>query len=158
MEFVEVSASSPAKLKERVVKLLIEEMIIVKGRSADCPSYTSLEEHVMKAMELILDRHSPSHLFSLVDDNVPVSVCLANLACGVESGGWYLWINEIYVASEKRTKGIGKKMATSVVEWAKERGCRYVAGITWKENEASQKLFKSCGFSAEEVIWLDKEL
>ena len=158
MEIVEVSASTAETLREKVIKLLIEEMMIVKGRSNDCPSYAALEEHVNRAMSVVLAEHSPSHLFSLLDDDGPVAVCLANLACGVDSGGWYLWINEIFVTTKKRQKGIGKVMANSVLEWAKDKGCRYVAGITWKENKASQQLFKSCGFSAEEIIWLDKEL
>ncbi len=159
MSFIEITGCTTSELKEQVVLLLVEQMLIVKGRDEkSAPSKDDLQGHVMKAMDHILDETSPAHLFALVEKDRALAVSLVNMACGVESGGKYLWLNEIYVPPEARRKGLGKQMATHIIEWARKNDCRYMAGITWEANSASQGLFKKCGFDVEQVLWLDRTL
>lgn len=54
-----------------------------------------------------------------------------------------LWINEIGVSPDYQRKGIGRRLATALVEFALSRGCSYAWLGTDKENSAARACFGS---------------
>ncbi len=87
-----------------------------------------------------------------------VGIAFGNVCCGLESGGDYLWLNELYVAEEARAHGLGTHLLAEVQRWAKESGCTYLAMVTHPRNERAQNLYKAEGFELESLVWVDKYL
>ncbi len=87
-----------------------------------------------------------------------VGIAFGNVCCGLESGGDYLWLNELYVAEEARVHGLGTHLLAEVQRWAKESGCTYLAMVTHPRNERAQNLYKAEGFELESLVWVDKYL
>lgn len=87
-----------------------------------------------------------------------VGIAFGNVCCGLESGGDYLWLNELYVAEEARAHGLGTHLLAEVQRWAKEIGCTYLAMVTHPRNERAQNLYKAEGFELESLVWVDKYL
>jgi len=137
-----------------VISLMREQMAAI-GRQQS-------HDEIRTAMENALKPGSRAHLFVAYDDvedlSQPVALCFANICSGIESGGDYLWINEIHTREDRRGERVGELLFGFIFEWARNHGCRYALGVTSKNNESAQRLCARQGFEESEVIWLNKPL
>ena len=118
------------------------------------PDQHDIETVLSNAMKL----ESRAVLWVAYLQDKAVGIAFGNVCCGLESGGDYLWLNELYVAEEVRAHGLGTHLLTEVQRWAKESGCTYVAMVTHPRNERAQNLYKAEGFELESLVWVDKYL
>jgi ribosomal protein S18 acetylase RimI-like enzyme len=56
-----------------------------------------------------------------------------------------LWINEVGVASSHQGQGLGKAVVRTLLQHAKNLGCREVWVLTVRSNEAAMRLYASAG-------------
>ena len=56
-----------------------------------------------------------------------------------------LWINEVGVAPENQSRGIGKALMNRLLELARDLGCADAWVLTEKSNEAAKRLYTSAG-------------
>lgn len=55
-------------------------------------------------------------------------------------------VEELFVDTDFRRQGLGKKLIKHVLEFAKENNCEYVFLASSKEREPAHKFYKSMGF------------
>lgn len=120
------------------------------------------EKHSREEVETILrntfKRNSRAHTIIITESRKSIGVCFFNICAGVQSGGNYIWINEIYVESEYRGQGYGTAMLEYVEELGNKYNCKYIAAQTGRSNKSSQKLFAKSGFGGTSVVWMDKKI
>jgi len=118
------------------------------------------KQHIAQTLQLLITPHSTAHLLALqrLDDEELVGFCFFNQCMGIESGGYYLWINDIYILPSCRRQGAASFLLKQVQLWAKQHQCGYIACIADNWNIASQTLFKRMGFTCSSSVWMDKIL
>lgn len=94
-------------------------------------------------------------LFVLYDDINPIGFCYGNLSIGLESKGYYFWINEFYISSNFRNQGCGHFLMSHIKENLKKVKISYIALVTSKLNQKAQTFFIREGFKAQDYLWFD---
>ncbi|WP_320127553.1 GNAT family N-acetyltransferase [uncultured Sphaerochaeta sp.] len=116
-------------------------------------------EEILKAIENSRKEGSRSVFFVAYDStNKACAFAFANRCCGLENGGDYLWLNELYVSRSNRTKGLGSKLLEYIKTWAKKEGCVYLALVTHPTNEKAKALYQQNGLELEKLVWADEYL
>ncbi|ADH99032.1 GNAT family N-acetyltransferase [Salisediminibacterium selenitireducens] len=75
-----------------------------------------------------------------------IGAIFLNRNIGLDHGGEYIWLNELYVRKDHRKQGIARKMLMAVVHWAENEGYKAIELETGMNNEATKKLYNSLGF------------
>lgn len=136
--------------RDGVVSLLLEQMTFI--------GYEKTLEEANQVLENAMKAESRSVLFVSYDSAKAVAFAFGNICSGLESGGDYLYLNELYVCPEYRKQGLGTQLLRSVQSWAKEKGCTYLALVTHPRNEQAKQLYIEESFDLEELVWVDKYL
>ena len=87
-----------------------------------------------------------------------IGFAFANRGIGLESGGGYLWVNELFVKEEHRRGGVATALLSSFEAWARERRCTRIILAANPTNRAALGLYEKTGFSCQAVAWLEKDL
>jgi GNAT superfamily N-acetyltransferase len=133
------------------VRNLVKQQLTFIGYEPDQDDIETVLSNAMK-------QESRAVLWVAYLQDKAVGIAFGNVCCGLESGGDYLWLNELYVAEEARAHGLGTHLLAEVQRWAKESGCTYLAMVTHPRNERAQNLYKAEGFELESLVWVDKYL
>ena len=133
-----------------LVDLLYQQMVDI-GSEHSCLSIESAIKNALKP-------ESRALFFLAKKDTIPTGVVFANICSGTESGGDYIWINEIQIPPDYRGKGIGKKLLNHVLQWSKRNNMKTVLGVTGIGNSASRALFKSENFTINDIKWMEKNI
>lgn len=133
------------------VRILVKHQLTFIGYEPDQHDIETVLSNAMKP-------ESRAVLWVAYLQDKAVGIAFGNVCCGLESGGDYLWLNELYVAEEARAHGLGTHILAEVQRWAKESGCTYLAMVTHPKNERAQSLYKAEGFELESLVWVDKYL
>lgn len=133
------------------VRILVKHQLTFIGYEPDQHDIETVLSNAMKP-------ESRAVLWVAYLQDKAVGIAFGNVCCGLESGGDYLWLNELYVAEEARAHGLGTHILAEVQRWAKESGCTYLAMVTHPRNERAQNLYKAEGFELESLVWVDKYL
>jgi GNAT superfamily N-acetyltransferase len=76
----------------------------------------------------------------------------------LESGGDYLWLNEIHVSERHRGLGGGRRMMEFLADWARSNRIRAIYGICALSNPGAQSFYRRLGFATEQACWLSRSL
>jgi ribosomal protein S18 acetylase RimI-like enzyme len=136
---------------ENVVTLVREQLLFI--------GYQQTLQQVTEEITNSMKSESRSVLFVVyAKSGNAIGFAYANRCCGLENGGDYLWLNELYISKKSRKKGLGSELLTFVQTWAKKEGCVYLSMVTHPTNERAQDLYRSNGFELENLVWVDKYL
>ncbi len=72
------------------------------------------------------------------------------------SGESYTYIFLIYVKSEHRKKGLGKKLINMAENWAKERGDRQIGLQVFINNKSAINLYEKLGYETESLSMIKR--
>ena len=97
-------------------------------------------------------------VLSRQDTGEPVGFAFFNVSTGLESGGDYLWLNELHVAGKLRGQGAGRRMIEFLEDWSRRNGIKAIYGVCGLKNAAARSFYRRLGFSTEEACWLSKSL
>lgn len=152
MAIVEITRENVNSYKSALVRLILKHMHMLGTETS-----TSRVEHTI---EIVLDENSQAYMIASVDDECDdvTGFCFFNTGIGLESGGRYLWLNEIHIKNDCRNRGIGRSMMAYMIEWAKKHGYIAIYGITQRKNIEAQEFFDANDFIQSEVIWLDRRI
>lgn len=134
----------------RVLELVKQQLTFI--------GYAPTTENVREVIDNAMKESSRAVLWVAYDGRNAVGIAFGNVCCGLESGGDYFWLNELFVAEDSRRQGVGFLLLEAVQDWAKDRGCTYLAMVTHPKNERAQELYASDGFELENLVWADKYL
>ncbi|MFP4597469.1 MAG: GNAT family N-acetyltransferase [Persicimonas sp.] len=76
----------------------------------------------------------------------PCGVVLANFNWSLKFAGRALWIEELYVTSAYRRRGIGRSLVEQVLDFAEERGFKGVDLEAYQGNTPASVLYRTMGF------------
>lgn len=151
MKIIEISPYSLPKLKQDYLDLMEKQMQAIGEKTS--------REQIDNALKNALQANKRAYaLMLLTDDNQALGICFFNVCSGIQSGGDYIWLNEIFIDEPYREKGCATYFLNYLEDWAKQHNCVAISAVTWDENKASQSLFKSKGFGAWNPIWVDKKI
>lgn len=134
---------------DAVVRMMVAQMHFI--------GYDHDREFVVNVITNAMKADSRSVLFVCYDDEQhALAFAFANICCGLECGGDYLWVNEVYVDPANRRHHVATELLQYIEHWAKDHGCVYVALVTHPRNERAQKFYASNDYELEALIWVDK--
>ena len=133
-----------------LVDLMFQQMSDI-GSSKERSSVESAARNALKS-------ESRTRFFLAKNDEVAIGAAFINICSGIESGGDYVWVNEIQISPDFRKQGLGKKLLDHILRWAKHNNYKFVMGVADQENTSSQALFESRGFSVEDTKWMIKRV
>lgn len=136
---------------EGLVALVQRQMIFI--------GYQSSLEEVRQVVRNAMKSTSRAVFFVSYDENrKAIGFAYGNVCCGLECGGDYFWLNELYVHEDHRKTGLGTELLKYVRDWAAEEKCVYMALVTHPRNKNAQALYAANGFELEELVWVDTYL
>ncbi|MEZ5360623.1 MAG: GNAT family N-acetyltransferase [Candidatus Zixiibacteriota bacterium] len=152
MAIVEITRDNIESYRPALVRLVLAHMHVLGTETS--------KSRVEHTIDIVLEEDSRAHFIASVDEECSdvTGFCFFNTAIGLESGGRYLWLNEIHIKSDCRNRGIGRSMLAYMIEWAKENGYIAIYGITHRKNIGAQEFFDANDFVQTEVIWLDRRI
>lgn len=116
-------------------------------------------EQIEQALTNIFRSNSGAVIFVGYDNyGLPAAFAFGNLCAGLESGGDYFWLNELYVDASCRNLGYADTLLSYAEDWLKGRGVKYIACVTGRENIAAQNLYRKKGFVLDSAVWVDKKI
>lgn len=115
-------------------------------------------EHINKALSGVFRPGSRAALFLAYHNDIPIAFAFGNIGAGLESGGDYFWLNELYVDAPYRRRGCAGKLLSYIEGWLKSNGIKYIAGVTGKDNTGAQCVYKKSGYDTGDVVWFDKSI
>lgn len=117
------------------------------------------KERLSHALENALKEESRAVFFLWEDHKFRLGAfAFANICSGLESGGDYLWINELYVDVPFRKRGVAQEILKFIDQWAVDEHLVYIACSTGQKNVPAQNLYAKQGFSISSTLWVDKEI
>ena len=147
MEIIEINCSDTSDF-ELLVEILSQQMNDI----GSIKSRLAIETAIQNALK----PNSRAFFFLAKHDNIPIGLVFMNICSGIESGGDYIWINEILILPQYRGKGFGTELLNHVVNWSKSNNIKSIISMTGIKNNVSQSMFSSAGFEIEDVKWIEK--
>lgn len=149
MEIIEINSPDTAYFE-----------LLVDAFSQQMKDIGSIKKHeeIAAAIRNTLKPESRALFFLAKQYGFPVGAVFINICSGIESGGDYVWLNEIQISPDHRGQGYGGILLNHVLEWAQTKGMKAILGITSEQNMPSQVLFQSRDFAIEEVMWMSRDL
>jgi len=100
----------------------------------------------MDAIHLTLEDQSHSKIVVAEEDGKLYGLAFLNIGISLRIGGRYIWLNELYVHSGYRNKGIGKKILLYIIHVAESQGIKMIELETGINNSVTQHIYHSLGF------------
>jgi len=147
MKIIEINNLSTKYLKD-LAGLLYQQMHDINSEN----DLLQIEITIKNALK----PESRALFFLARKDQISLGMVFINICSGIESGGDYIWINEIQISPEFRSQGIGKKLLNHVLKWSGRNNMKTVLCVADMNNTVSQSLFQSAGFSLENIKWMKK--
>lgn len=103
-------------------------------------------EELENTIELALKEECASEFFVAEKQGDFIGCAFMNKGVGLDKGGYYIWLNDLYVKKSQRKQGIARKMLLYVLQWAEEENFKGIELETGMNNEATKRLYNSLGF------------
>lgn len=94
--------------------------------------------------------------FIFAEENKPVGYAITSKSFITELAGLNLWLEELFVLKEYRSKGIGRKFLEYLKENIDDSVCRIRLEVA-KDNERAKKLYKELGYKDHSYLQLIKD-
>lgn len=138
MKVYKIDKSCDSQIRIAITKLMMEQM--------NALSESVTEEDLLKTIDLALHENSGAEIFVAETNNQIVGCAFLNSGIGLDKGGRYIWLNDLYVKNEFRRQGIAKKLLLKVLYWAEQEDFKGIELETGINNVATKKLYNSLGF------------
>lgn len=150
MEFSVVKDSLPERWESPLVDLIYCQLDSIGSQKT--------RSQVERILPEVLSTDKRTRFFLLHQGETLLGFAFGNICTGLESGGNYLWINELHIGQQNRKKGLGTMLVENIQNWCRNHGLKYIAMMTSKKNIQARDLYAKCGFDQSEVIWVDQTL
>jgi GNAT superfamily N-acetyltransferase len=125
-------------LREKIALLMMGQMEAI----GDSNAYS----HLIKAIDLALTEGSSAKMFAVQNNDLIIGLAFFNIGISLEKGGYYIWLNDLYVHNDFRKKGIAKKLLLHTLFWAEQNNLKGIELETGVNNQATKRLYNSFGF------------
>lgn len=101
-------------------------------------------EEIMKTITLALSSDT-AHIIVIHEGGHPIGFVYFNVAIGMESAGKYVWINEMHVHKDYRSKGYGTELFEALKKWCKEHDVLRIMGMADESEEDTLRFYQKQG-------------
>ena len=101
---------------------------------------------VLASVERIISRDDAEYLLGAASCDEPAGVAQVRYRWSVWWESEDCWLEDLYVRDDARGSGLGRALTETVMERARERGCRRVELDVNTENTPALRLYRSLGF------------
>lgn len=101
-------------------------------------------EELMKTLVLAF-KNENAHLLVISDIGHTIGFAFFNVCIGMESSGKYLWLNEMHIHQNYRSKGYGKILYQEIVKWCKENNIVRIMGMADESEVRTKNFYKQQG-------------
>ena len=147
MNIIEITNSNTNET-DALVDLLHQQMMDINSKK----SRAAIESAVKNALK----PESRVVFFLAKQNENPVGAAFINICSGIESGGDYVWLNEIQILPRYRGNGLGSELLNHVINWSKCKNIKSILSVSGTNNSISQGMFKSAGFEIEDIKWIKR--
>ncbi|RSL31009.1 GNAT family N-acetyltransferase [Salibacterium salarium] len=138
MNIYEIPQDASQDLREKVADLLMDQMASIGKDNA--------YELLMDSIDLALQEHSGAYIFVAESEGAILGAAFFNLGIALDQGGYYIWLNDLFVHKEHRNQGIAKKLLLKIIYWAENQNIKGIELETGVSNAATKALYNSLGF------------
>ncbi len=138
-----------------IERLLVQVCNVHSDKRPDLFKRNGQKYTAQHIRNLILDKNTP--VITAFDEEtqrvVGYAMCAVkiienNMAlCSMKT----LYIDDLCIDENLRGQGIGKKIYSRVVEFAKEVGCYNITLNVWEGNDSAKKFYEKCGFKPQKT-------
>lgn len=129
---------------DEIVRLLSDDPLGMKRERFESP----LPEGYHLAFAAIDGDPNNELLVAEMDEQIVGVVQLTVIPYLTYQGGWRAQIEGVRVASQVRSRGIGRQLVEWAIDRARERGCHMVQLTTDKSRPEALRFYESMGFRA----------
>jgi ribosomal protein S18 acetylase RimI-like enzyme len=102
----------------------------------------------LTSVELLIDRSDTEFWLAAASDLASAAgVCQLRFRHSLWTATEDCWLEDLFVRTEARRRGIARALVQRALERARERGCRRVELDTNEDNHGAISLYESIGFS-----------
>jgi len=129
----------------QIIKLLQDQMEYIQSPKTN--------EQIMETIRLAFTTES-AKLIVAHKQGHPVGFIFFNVSIGMESGGKYVWLNEMHVHSEYRNKGYGGLLFDFLKQWCEKEGIVRILGMADQSEARTLHFYQNqgCNTSTQEVF------
>ncbi len=98
-----------------------------------------------------LNSESNARLLALEVDDEYVGFTFFNESWGIETGGKYIWLNEIHISKNHRSMGYGTKLLDELKKYCEENHILKILGAVFGDDEGLQQFYFANDFELEEI-------
>jgi GNAT superfamily N-acetyltransferase len=102
----------------------------------------------LASVELLIARADTEFWLAAVDTAPPAGVCQLRFRHSVWAAAEDCWLEDLFVRTEARRRGLARALVQRALQRARERGCVRVELDTNEDNHGAIRLYESLGFSA----------
>ncbi len=144
---------------------------IRQAEQADIPQLTELlkvlfsiekdfifnEEKQRKGLQLLIDDERSS-VFAAEHAGDIIGMCTGQLTVSTAEGGPSLLVEDVVVAKERRSQGVGRRLVEELSEWARHRGVSRFQLLADKANTKALGFYMNTGWRSTQLICLRKQV
>jgi GNAT superfamily N-acetyltransferase len=101
-------------------------------------------DELLKTITLALKTDS-AHLMVISENGNTLGFAFFNIAIGMESSGKYLWLNEMHIHKDYRSKGYGAVLIDKMKEWCKENKVVRIMGMADESEKRTLQFYQKQG-------------
>jgi GNAT superfamily N-acetyltransferase len=102
-------------------------------------------EQLMKTIQLAFKTES-SKLLVISENSHVIGFAFFNVCIGMESAGKYLWLNEMHIHQNYRSRGYGKILFDTLAQWCKENEVVRIMAMMDASEEKTKNFYKKLNF------------
>lgn len=138
MNVYELQKDASKEDREKIAELFMQQI----SMHGEKDSY----QKVLNGIDHVFNKDSSSRVVVAEEKDEFLGMALLNTGISLRDGGKYIWLNELYVHSEYRNKGIGRKLLLYIIYWAENEQIKTIELETGVSNSVTKHLYNSLGF------------
>ncbi|WP_078579732.1 GNAT family N-acetyltransferase [Salipaludibacillus agaradhaerens] len=134
------------KVEKPADKIIINGLTTLMSEQMESLSANVEKNALANTISTALNTDSGAEFFVAERDHLFVGAAFLNSGIGLDKGGAYIWLNDLYVKKAYRRQGIARKLLLNVLYWAEQKEFNGIELETGVNNVATKKLYNSLGF------------
>ena len=104
-------------------------------------------DNINRAVDLVFSQPDLAEIHLLYEGDEVAGYFILVPSFGIEYGGLYVTLDELFVREPFRRRGLGRKIINFVLDRCREQGWLVVEAMAFQENEMAQYFYGSHGFT-----------
>lgn len=135
-----------------------DAIVSLMGKYYAEDGYPFSESAARTSLQQFLNSKHLGHLWALDDEGKVVGYMAVTLGFSFEYGGRDAFLDEIYIDTSHRRRGLGRVAMDTAFEYCERNGVQAIHLEVENHREAARRLYESIGFEAHDRYLMSKHL